>query len=63
MSTVDPLLRVNDVTEMLGISVASLYRRMDDGTIPRPIKLGNLSRWSRADIERAINAARQQPET
>jgi predicted DNA-binding transcriptional regulator AlpA len=63
MNAVDTLLRASDVCDMLSISTASLYRRMGDGTLPKPIKLGSLSRWSKADIERAIDAARQQPET
>lgn len=59
MTTVDPLLKAREVAEMLNISVTSIYRRMADGTIPRPIKLGQLSRWSRADILSAMADAKQ----
>lgn len=59
MTTVDPLLKATEVAEMLNISVTSIYRRMADGTIPRPIKLGGLSRWSQADILSAMAAAKE----
>lgn len=62
MNAVDPLLRANEVCDLLSISVTSLYRRMADGTLPKPVKLGGLSRWSRADILRAIDAARERSE-
>lgn len=59
MNAIDPLLKAREVAELLSISVTSVYRRMADGTIPQPIKLGQLSRWSKADILRAVEAARE----
>lgn len=59
MTPVDPLLKASEVAKMLNISVTSIYRRMADGTIPRPIKLGTLSRWSQADILSAMAAAKE----
>ena len=39
------------VEQKLGISTATLYRWMDQGIFPRPIKLGpNSVRWSEAKI-------------
>ena len=58
--TVDPLLKATEVAKMLNISVTSIYRRMADGTLPKPIKLGSLSRWSKADIARVVETAREQ---
>lgn len=58
MTAVDPLLKAREVAEMLSISIPSLYRRMADGTIPPPIKLGTLSRWARSDILHAVDLAR-----
>lgn len=58
MTIVDPLLKAREVAEMLSISIPSLYRRMADGTIPPPIKLGQLSRWARSDILNAVDVAR-----
>ena len=58
MSAIDPLLKAGEVAEMLNISIPSLYRRLADGPLPPPIKLGHLSRWSRNDIACALAAAR-----
>lgn len=54
---VDPLLRKHEVCDMLRISPASLYRRVQDGTLPRPVKLGGLSRWPQSEIVAALKAA------
>lgn len=56
MNAVDPLLKSSEVTALLQISYASLNRRVKDGTLPAPIKLGAASRWSRAEILAAIDA-------
>ena len=53
----DPLLTAREVGSLLRISQASLYRRMADGTIPKPLKLGSLSRWPRSEILAAVKAA------
>lgn len=53
----DPLLTAREVGTLLRISQASLYRRMADGTIPKPVKLGSLSRWPRSEILAAVKAA------
>jgi predicted DNA-binding transcriptional regulator AlpA len=34
------------------ISRATLERRLRDGSIPRPVRLGALRRWSAAEVER-----------
>lgn len=53
----DALLTAKEVGAMLRISQASLYRRMADGTIPKPLKLGGLSRWPESEILAAVKAA------
>lgn len=57
---VDPLLTAREAAPLLGISVPTFWRRVADGTVPKPIKLGALSRWPRSEIleviERAKNA-------
>lgn len=59
MTAIDPLLKVDEVAALLCISRPSLYRRIADGTIPPPMKLGQLSRWSRAEVLAALAEARQ----
>ena len=58
---VDPLLDCNEVGELLGgLSRTTIWRRVKDGTLPQPIELGGLRRWSKSEIlariERAKNA-------
>jgi predicted DNA-binding transcriptional regulator AlpA len=51
---VDPLLRDKEGARMFGISVPTFWRRVADGTIPKPLKLGGMSRWPRSEILEAI---------
>jgi len=53
----DPLIRDKDAARMIGGSVATFWRRVGDGTIPRPIKIGNMSRWRQSEIEAVIQRA------
>jgi len=57
MTAVDPLLTAKEVAATLKISVATLYREMDRGTLPRPVKLGACSRWPQSEILAAVKAA------
>jgi prophage regulatory protein len=50
----DPLLRDKEVAKMLGIGVATVWRRVRDKSIPAPIKLGFMARWPRSEILQAI---------
>jgi excisionase family DNA binding protein len=45
-------LTVDEVARMLGVSVRSVWRRRNDGTIPEPIKVGKSVRWPRAEFEK-----------
>jgi predicted DNA-binding transcriptional regulator AlpA len=38
------------VLRWLGISRATLERRLRDGTVPRPVKLGGLRLWNAAEL-------------
>ena len=55
---VDPLLNVHETAALLGISVPSVWRRVADGTIEHPIKLGRLSRWPQSEILAVIEDAK-----
>lgn len=54
----DTLLKAHEVEEMLRISHASLYRRIADGTLPHPVKLGTSSRWVLSDVLAAVEIAK-----
>lgn len=46
------LLRRSQVCEELNISTATLYRKLKDGTLPEPVRLGpRCSRWRSDEIE------------
>lgn len=52
-----PLLNVREASALLRISVPTFWRRVADGTVPKPLKIGSLSRWHPADIETVIRHA------
>ncbi len=49
-------LDVTEVSQLLGISKRTVYRLLDGGEIPKPIKLGNATRWRRSDIVLFVEA-------
>lgn len=55
---IDPLLKVREAAKMLSISVPSFWRRVADGSVPKPIKLGSSSRWLRSEILAVIEEAK-----
>jgi prophage regulatory protein len=47
----DPFLRIEAVTSVIGLSVPTVYRLMAKGDFPRPIKLTSSARgWKLSDI-------------
>lgn len=45
------LLTLTDVVHMTRLSKSSIYRKIDAGMFPPPVKLGpRLKRWKRADL-------------
>ncbi len=50
MTTIE-LMRCEEVLTAVGISRATLYRRIKDGTFPRPIQVGpRCVRWKASDL-------------
>ncbi len=58
MGIVDPLLTVRESAQILQISVPTFWRRVADGTVPKPVKLGGLSRWPESEILAVIEQAK-----
>lgn len=51
MSDIDYFLRRVEVERIVKLSRTEIYRRMDAGTFPRPIKLGSRAvRWRESDV-------------
>lgn len=45
------VMTTKEVAASLKISLRTLYRLMDGDRIPKPVKLGSLTRFRRSDIE------------
>ena len=54
----DPLLIARESAAILQISVPTFWRRVADGTVPKPVKLGGLSRWPKSEILAVIETAK-----
>ena len=48
------LIAVEDVAALIGCSRRHVYRMSDGDQMPRPVKLGSLTRWRRKDIDKWI---------
>jgi len=64
--TLDRLLRIRDVSELVGLKRAAIYFQMAEGTFPRPVKIGkravawrerDIQEWIRSRVEAAGDAA------
>ena len=52
----DSILRTKDVLDVVGFARSTLWRRVNSGDFPRPVKLGGAGSravgWRRGDVER-----------
>jgi predicted DNA-binding transcriptional regulator AlpA len=55
---VDPLLTYREAAAVLTISTATFSRRVADGTVPPPVKIGSTSRWPLSEIVAVVEAAK-----
>lgn len=62
---IDPrsLLTVQETATMMGLSVSSIWRRVSDGTLPEPIRIGGATRWVRDELLEVISAAQAKRRT
>ena len=56
--TPDPLLNAREAAAILQISVPTFWRHVANGLVPKPVKLGGLSRWPKSEILAVIEAAK-----
>lgn len=54
----DRLIRDVEVAAILGCSRATFWRRVNDGTIPSPVRIGGMSRWPVSEINAVIEKAK-----
>ncbi len=51
------LLTLNEVVDLVGLGVTSIYKYMKQGKFPQPKKIGKRAvRWRLSDIEEYINS-------
>ena len=55
---VNRLLRMRDLIDLTALSRATIYREMDAGNFPLPIRIGGSNRWPLADVLAFIEARR-----
>ncbi len=58
----DRLVSVRDAAAILGCSVATVWRKVSDKTLPQPLRIGGMTRWSEAEISAFIEQAKQHRE-
>ncbi|WP_018182111.1 helix-turn-helix transcriptional regulator [Kaistia granuli] len=58
MELIDPLLTVREGAAVLQMSIPTFWRRVADGTVPKPLKIGGISRWPRSEIVAVIESAK-----
>jgi predicted DNA-binding transcriptional regulator AlpA len=56
------LLSARETATMLGMSVATVWRRTHDGTLPEPVRIGGMTRWVREELIKVISAAQARRE-
>ena len=49
------LLKSSEICSQLSISKATLYRLIDLGELPKPIKIGSASRWPKSAVEELLD--------
>ena len=58
MELTDPLLTAREGARVLQVSIPTFWRRVADGTISKPVKIGALSRWPHSEIVAVIETAK-----
>lgn len=54
------LLSVKETAFALGCSVSTVWRRVADGTLAQPLKIGGMSRWTPSDVDAVISRAEEE---
>ena len=54
----DRLVSVRETAAFLGCSVATVWRGVADNRLPQPIRIGGLTRWSKAELAAFIEEAK-----
>ena len=63
MNAVETMYDVHRVAEFLGIDERTVWRRVQDGFLRRPVKIGKLTRWFESDIAHCQQRMREKRES
>ena len=55
ISTLDKLLNLLEVQQQTSLSRTTIYRLIESGEFPRPVKIGRTSRWPTSEISAFID--------
>jgi len=53
-------LTIAQVMDWLNLGRSSIYRRVHDGTLPKPIKIGHLTRFKQSELQSAVESIAMQ---
>ena len=51
---IDPLLADREICATLGCARSTFWKWVQEGTFPRPLKFGGMSRWKASDVSAFI---------
>ncbi|HHK9512583.1 helix-turn-helix transcriptional regulator [Morganella morganii] len=52
----DPLVEMKEITKLTGLTDKWFYKLIQKGQFPKPIKLGNRSRWLTSEVDAWLQA-------
>jgi len=47
----DRLLRLKEVARKAGMGRSTIYRKMDQGSFPKPVRIDAMVRWRESDVD------------
>lgn len=56
------LIPIQTVQEQIGLKKSSIYKRIQQGTFPPPLKIGRASRWASDEVDAWVDALCDQTE-
>ena len=60
---IDRLLTIDEVRRIVGLSNATLYRLINRGQFPSPVRIGRTSRWPESEVSSFLQARMGSRET
>jgi excisionase family DNA binding protein len=55
---IDPLLTAREGADLLKISIPTFWRWVANGTLPKAVKMGGMSRWPQSELLAFVDRAK-----